>query len=81
MSETIAAIAIGRNEGARLVKCLAALVRLKVSPVIYVDSGSTDDSVEEAQKIGAVVVALDMSVPLSVDGGASDFQRPRVGTE
>ena len=37
---SIAAIAIGRNEGERLVRCLASLDGL--SPVIYVDSGSTD---------------------------------------
>ncbi len=58
-----AAIAIGRNEGDRLVKCLASLQGC--APVIYVDSGSTDGSVEHAKSVGAEVVALDMTKPFT----------------
>lgn len=61
---TIAAIAIGRNEGERLKACLASL-HGKVDPIIYVDSGSTDGSVEAAQAAGAKVVALDMTQPFT----------------
>lgn len=61
---TIAAIAIGRNEGARLVDCLASL-QGKVAPIVYVDSGSTDGSVEAAQAAGAEVVTLDMTQPFT----------------
>lgn len=61
---TVAAIAIGRNEGARLLACLESL-KGKVSPVIYVDSGSTDGSVEAARAAGAEVVDLDLSVPFT----------------
>ncbi len=61
---SVAAIAIGRNEGERLVTCLASLTR-DCAPVIYVDSGSTDGSVEAAKAVGAHVVALDMSVPFT----------------
>ncbi|MEQ5869273.1 glycosyltransferase [Sagittula sp. NFXS13] len=57
-------ILIGRNEGARLVASLAS-VRGMANRVIYVDSGSTDDSVLEAERAGALVVQLDMSVPFS----------------
>ncbi|MEP1766203.1 MAG: glycosyltransferase [Sulfitobacter sp.] len=60
---TVAAIVIGRNEGARLIACLEALSG--VEPVIYVDSGSTDGSVKAAQTRGAQVVALDMSQPFT----------------
>lgn len=60
---SIAAVVIGRNEGARLVACLDALA--DVSPVIYVDSGSTDGSVAAAQARGAQVVQLDMSQPFT----------------
>lgn len=60
---SIAAIVIGRNEGARLIACLEALG--EVSPVIYVDSGSTDGSVEAAQARGAQVVPLDMGQPFT----------------
>lgn len=54
----VGAVVIGRNEGARLVACLASLSG-RASPVVYVDSGSTDGSVAAARAAGAVVVALD----------------------
>ena len=60
----VAAIAIGRNEGARLLACLASL-RDRAAPVIYVDSGSTDGSAEAARAAGVVVVALDMDRPFT----------------
>ena len=62
--DQIAAIAIGRNEGARLIACLDAL-RGQVGRVIYVDSGSTDGSQEAARARGAQVVALDMAQPFT----------------
>ena len=55
---------IGRNEGARLIACLASL-RGRVGRIIYVDSGSTDGSVEAARDAGAEVVALDLSRPFT----------------
>ena len=60
----IAAVVIGRNEGARLVACLTSLAGT-VARVVYVDSGSTDGSPEAAEKLGAEVVALDMSKPFT----------------
>lgn len=57
-------VAIGRNEGQRLVRCLESLVG-RVGRVVYVDSGSTDRSVEEARRRGVEVVALDTSVPFT----------------
>jgi GT2 family glycosyltransferase len=58
------AVVIGRNEGARLVACLASL-RGQVRRVVYVDSGSTDGSVAAARAAGAEVVALDMGRPFT----------------
>lgn len=55
---------IGRNEGARLVACLASFPDW-VQPMVYVDSGSTDGSVAAARVAGAEVVALDMSLPFT----------------
>lgn len=57
-------VLIGRNEGARLIAALAS-VRGQVRQIVYVDSGSTDDSLAEARKAGARVVELDMSVPFT----------------
>jgi len=59
-----AAIAIGRNEGERLLACLESL-KGKADHLIYVDSGSTDGSVEASRAAGTDVVTLDMSVPFT----------------
>jgi GT2 family glycosyltransferase len=56
----IAAVVIGRNEGARLIRCLESL-QGRVDRLVYVDSGSTDGSVAAAEARGAEVVALDTS--------------------
>jgi GT2 family glycosyltransferase len=56
-------VIIGRNEGERLVRCLQSLPAGR--PVAYVDSGSTDASVEHARAFGATVVTLDMSNPFT----------------
>ncbi|EBA15962.1 glycosyl transferase, family 2 [Roseobacter sp. SK209-2-6] len=58
------AVAIGRNEGARLEACLASL-KPQVRRLVYVDSGSTDGSVVAARRLGAEVVELDMSLPFT----------------
>lgn len=60
----VTAIAIGRNEGERLMRCLRSLLP-QVRRVIYVDSGSTDGSAEAAERLGAKVVSLDMSIPFT----------------
>ncbi len=57
-------VIIGRNEGDRLVAGLDALVQQGVD-IVYVDSGSSDGSVERARQVGALVVELDMSVPFT----------------
>lgn len=57
-------VVIGRNEGDRLRMCLEGL-RQQRRPVVYVDSGSTDGSLELARKLCDVVVALDPSKPFS----------------
>jgi GT2 family glycosyltransferase len=57
-------VLIGRNEGERLVLSLAS-VAPQARRVVYVDSGSTDDSVANARKAGAEVVILDMSHPFT----------------
>lgn len=59
-------VAIGRNEGDRLKRALQAIQRLHPqAPLVYTDSGSTDDSVRFAETIGVQVVRLDMSIPFT----------------
>jgi len=60
----VAIIAIGRNEGERLKLCLRAAAR-SANQVIYVDSGSTDGSVEFARSLDCQVVELDSSPPFT----------------
>jgi GT2 family glycosyltransferase len=57
------AVVIGRNEGERLKRCLRSLSATEL--VVYVDSGSTDGSVEAAAAAGAEVVRLDMTLPFT----------------
>lgn len=59
----LGAVVIGRNEGDRLKRCLMSLSA--VSVVIYVNSSSTDGSVQWAAEHGAEVIALDMSLPFT----------------
>jgi GT2 family glycosyltransferase len=55
-------VVIGRNEGARLARCLASLGPGSVGPpVVYVDSASSDGSPALARAHGADVVELDPS--------------------
>ncbi|WP_420862185.1 glycosyltransferase family 2 protein [Algirhabdus cladophorae] len=61
---TTAIIAIGRNEGTRFQACLASITNQNAT-VIYVDSGSTDDSVAHAKAAGVEVVHLDMDQPFT----------------
>lgn len=57
-------VVIGRNEGQRLHQCLLSVIG-KVARIVYVDSGSTDGSIELARSIGVDVVELDMSTPFT----------------
>ncbi|KJV06252.1 glycosyl transferase [Methylocucumis oryzae] len=58
------AVVIGRNEGERLQICLRSLIT-KLDKVVYVDSGSTDTSVDFAKGLGLHVIELDLSTPFT----------------
>jgi len=60
----VGVVVIGRNEGARLQRCLESVAGL-VEKIVYVDSGSTDGSVTMARHRRAEVVELDMSIPFT----------------
>ena len=57
-------VAIGRNEGERLERCLRSLAG-PARVIVYVDSGSTDGSVAFARAQGCAVVELDPAQPFS----------------
>lgn len=74
---TIGIVVIGRNEGARLLKCLDVLSELR-ERVIYVDSGSTDGSAEKAGGSGVHVLALDACTPFTAARARNEgFKRLR----
>lgn len=58
-STHVGVVAIGRNEGERLKRCLTAAVA-QAAVVVYVDSGSTDGSVAFAKSLGVEVVVLEV---------------------
>ncbi|WP_054113052.1 glycosyltransferase family 2 protein [Marinagarivorans algicola] len=63
LSGPIGVVIIGRNEGARLIRCLESIPH--GTPIVYVDSGSSDNSVVNAVSHGAIVVALDTQLPFT----------------
>ena len=65
---TLAVVAIGRNEGERLRLCLQSIVGT-VRRIVYVDSGSHDGSVALARGMGVQVVELDRSAPFTAARG------------
>jgi GT2 family glycosyltransferase len=63
-SKRVGLVAIGRNEGERLHRCLES-VKGQAATVVYVDSGSTDDSVAFAKSVGVEVIQLDLALPFT----------------
>jgi len=80
----IGAVAIGRNEGQRLRVCLTSL-KGRVGTLVYVDSGSTDGSVEMAAGMGALVVELERDVPFTAararNAGLARLRQQEPGVE
>jgi len=60
----VGVVVIGRNEGERLRKCLQSLLN-SARRVVYVDSASTDGSVQMARALGATVIELDPRRPFN----------------
>lgn len=64
LGEEVGIVIIGRNEGERLKQCLASVIN-QTDKIVYVDSGSSDGSVEYVEHLGIEVVRLDMTIPFS----------------
>ncbi|MEZ5458827.1 MAG: glycosyltransferase [Steroidobacteraceae bacterium] len=60
----VGVVIIGRNEGERLVRCVASVRKLDL-PVVYVDSASTDGSAERVRAAGVDVIQIDLSRPFT----------------
>jgi GT2 family glycosyltransferase len=78
-ADSVGVVVIGRNEGERLKRCLRSLLAQGAGPIVYVDSGSTDDSVEFSRSLGVTVVNLDTSIPFTMargrNAGFEELQR------
>jgi glycosyltransferase involved in cell wall biosynthesis len=84
MEHLISVVVIGRNEGARLRRCLESVALIEHSgfqpEVIYVDSGSTDDSLALAQELGARVISLQPERPSAALGRNAGWRAARGAT-
>lgn len=78
-ADSVGVVVIGRNEGERLKRCLRSLLEQGAGPIVYVDSGSTDDSVAFSRSLGVRVVNLDTSIPFTMargrNAGFEELQR------
>lgn len=79
----VAVVVIGRNEGQRLLRCLDSVWAMDFPEssldFIYVDSRSTDDSVDDARRRNARVIEVDPERPCASVGRnagwrATDFE-------
>lgn len=65
-------VVIGRNEGQRLVRCLESIRAVAIEgvrpEVFYVDSASTDNSVQSAFQLGATVISAKPERPSAAAG-------------
>ena len=71
MTPTLSIVVIGRNEGARLDRCLRSLAparALVTTEIIYVDSASTDRSPDRAAALGARVLRVNPLRPCAAIG-------------
>ena len=68
----LSVVVIGRNEGARLSACLRSVLSADMAghtlELIYVDSASTDNSVERAEALGAKVIGVRPERPSAATG-------------
>lgn len=64
ISNDIGAVVIGRNEGQRLLTCLDSISK-HIDHIVYVDSGSIDNSIEEAKARNINVIILDTTIPFT----------------
>src|SRR5271167_4490110 len=68
----LSVVVIGRNEGERLPRCLESISQMRPLQgsieVIYVDSGSTDGSLEGAAQFNLTIIKLESANPCAAAG-------------
>jgi GT2 family glycosyltransferase len=64
-SSQVGVVIIGRNEGQRLINCIRSVALQCSGPLVYVDSGSTDGSIQNATNEGVCVIELDPKLPFT----------------
>ena len=78
---SLSVVVIGRNEGARLTRCLEsvrhALHAMNGAEILYVDSDSTDDSRERAAAAGASVLRVRPERPCAAIGRNAGWRAAR----
>jgi GT2 family glycosyltransferase len=73
----VGVVVIGRNEGERLKQCIASLSDFS-RRTVYIDSGSSDGSLEHARSAGCDVVLLDSRLPFTAARARNEgFRRLR----
>jgi cellulose synthase/poly-beta-1,6-N-acetylglucosamine synthase-like glycosyltransferase len=77
----VSVVVIGRNEGARLERCLRSVNAMAhegfTTEVLYVDSGSTDDSLALAERLGVRTVSLQSARPTAALGRNAGWRAAR----
>jgi len=78
----LSVVVIGRNEGDRLTMCLQSVVAMDpplggAVEIIYVDSASTDASVERARQLGARVIRVNPARPCAAVGRNAGWRTAR----
>lgn len=82
----VSVVIIGRNEGARLVRCLESVQAMRLRQgmrreaaieIIYVDSDSTDDSPARARELGATVIQVKPERPSAAVGRNAGWRASR----
>jgi GT2 family glycosyltransferase len=72
--DDVGVVVIGRNEGRRLEECLAGLVGV-AQVLVYVDSGSTDESAHRARSLGVETIELTSDKPFTAARGRNEGAR------
>ena len=78
-SGAVGVVVIGRNEGERLKRCLGSVLGT-AECIVYVDSGSSDDSVEMSRALGVEVVELDLQTPFTAARARNEGFRKLIET-